>query len=169
MKTIKNTNEKYAITEYGRVWSYPRQGTKTEGMFIKTYFDVNGYEVAPLYINGKQKHIKIHRLVAETYIRPIKNKLEINHIDGNKQNNHISNLEWVDRSENIQHAYNLGLRDNVKYSKGRTHYLSKINEKIAIEMRRFKQTGCKIREIAIICNVSESCVKNVLYRGDWSE
>lgn len=58
--------------------------------------------------NGKKRYV--HRLVAVTFIKNPVNKREVNHKDGNKLNNHVSNLEWVTPSENRQHAYDTGLK-----------------------------------------------------------
>lgn len=60
--------------------------------------------------DGKQMHKNIHRLVAETFIENPLNKPCVNHIDGNKRNNNVNNLEWVTHSENDIHAFRIGLR-----------------------------------------------------------
>lgn len=62
---------------------------------------------------NKKKVFKMHKAVAETFIPNTENKPQVNHIDGNKINNNIDNLEWVTNSENIRHAYNNGL--NIPY------------------------------------------------------
>lgn len=69
----------------------------------------NGYKYVTLYANNVGKKLYIHRLMAELYIPNPKNKRTVNHIDGNKHNNALSNLEWHTDSENIQHAYDNGL------------------------------------------------------------
>lgn len=56
-----------------------------------------------------QKWYLVHRLKAIVFIPNIENKEQVNHIDGNKSNNDLSNLEWVTRSENMRHAYRIGL------------------------------------------------------------
>ena len=68
-----------------------------------------GSEIVDLRKLGSRKTMTIHRLVAEQFIPRILNKTQVNHIDGNKRNNEVSNLEWVDNSENQLHAYALGL------------------------------------------------------------
>jgi len=60
-------------------------------------------------IEGKQKRMRVHRLVAETFINNPMNKPYVNHKDGNRINNNVINLEWVTPSENTQHAVNIGL------------------------------------------------------------
>jgi hypothetical protein len=62
----------------------------------------------------KSGNISIHRMVAETYIPNPMNKSCVNHIDGDKHNNCVSNLEWVSKSENQKHAYSIGLQKQIK-------------------------------------------------------
>lgn len=65
----------------------------------------NGYKLITL---SKKKTYSIHRLVAETFLENPENKLEVNHKDSNRANNSVDNLEWVTKSENIQHSYSYG-------------------------------------------------------------
>lgn len=67
------------------------------------------YATVTAYVNGKQKHFYVHRLVAEAFIPNPENKPQVNHIDGNAKNNHASNLEWVTAKENANHAHISGL------------------------------------------------------------
>ena len=62
-----------------------------------------GYLRVHLYKDGKRKHKKVHRLVANAFIPNPEGKPQVNHIDGNKQNNSITNLEWVTDAENKEH------------------------------------------------------------------
>ena len=74
---------------------------------VLSTFDKNrlGYIRVNLYNNGKKKRYFIHRLVAEAFLPKKQGKDFVNHKDGNKQNNHLDNLEWCNRSENQLHSY----------------------------------------------------------------
>jgi hypothetical protein len=103
MKAIKQYPN-YSVTEEGLVFS-----SKTK-RFLKPSYDKQGYARVGIYVgNYKTKTIKIHRLIAETFISNPLNKTDVNHIDGNKLNNSVINLEWCTRSENCKHAFKNGL------------------------------------------------------------
>lgn len=74
----------------------------------------NGYRYVTLYANNQSKKLYIHRLLAELYIPNPEKKRTVNHINGNKQNNCLTNLEWHTDSENIKHAYDNGLNHGSK-------------------------------------------------------
>jgi len=91
----------YQIDDYGKVFSV-RSG--------KTLSTSNGrYKTVTLSVDGVMKTHHIHRLVYLTYLGEIPEGKVINHIDGDRYNNHISNLECVTQKENIEHAYDTGL------------------------------------------------------------
>ena len=98
---IPNTH--YSISSEGRV----RNDETNKMKSIDATSD--GYHKVDLYSNGKRTSVRVHRLVAEAFI-PNPNELpQINHIDGNKENNNVKNLEWVNNSQNMIHAYRTGL------------------------------------------------------------
>jgi hypothetical protein len=80
--------------------------------FLYLKRDREGYQTVRLCSNGKFSYPKVHRLVASAFIPNPEGKSEVNHIDGNKSNNNVDNLEWCTKSENMKHAYKLGLRKN---------------------------------------------------------
>ena len=105
MKDVVGYEELFAITEDGQIWS------KRSNKFFKLRLS-NGYLTTCTKIggrSGKSVALTAHRLVAKAYIPNPDNKPQVNHKDGNKQNNHVSNLEWCTAKENVQHAYDTGL------------------------------------------------------------
>lgn len=101
---VKNYERLYEITKNGIIRSIPRNGTKKDKRILKPQVDKYGYLFVTLYKNNIPHIYKVHRLVAETFILNPENKPQVNHIDGNKQNNCVDNLEWVTGQENIIHA-----------------------------------------------------------------
>lgn len=122
MKHIKGYEDLYAIDEMGNVHSLVTTKTRRKGI-LKPHVK-NGYLAVNLYKNGKCKHFYIHRLVAEAFIPNSDGKFYVNHINANKQDNVVGNLEWCTQSENILHCSRLGRhktpehRINGRFSKG---------------------------------------------------
>lgn len=117
--TIISGFESYAITIKGDVYriSYDDKSNyhkRTLPHKLTPTLDKYGYLKIKLSIKGKTYYRTIHRLVAETFIPNPNNLPQVNHIDGNKLNNDVSNLEWVTPKENTLHAYLTGLHKGVK-------------------------------------------------------
>lgn len=113
MRHITGFEGKYAVTEDGHVYSVLRidsLGRSQGGKFLTGTPDKNGYLRVSLTTENRRNISRIiHRLVAAAYIANPANKPAVNHKDGNKQNNHVSNLEWVTNKENTHHGWSLGL------------------------------------------------------------
>ena len=104
-------NGLYEISNTGKVRSLKRN------IIIQPYKHKSGYLYCCLCKNSKKQLFRIHRLVAKHFIENVNNYIDINHIDGNKHNNNINNLEWCSRSYNIKEAYRNGLMEsNFKFS-----------------------------------------------------
>lgn len=103
LKILKDYDREYIVSSDGRVFS-----TKTEEE-LKQFSNKKGYKEIALQMNGKNKMIRVNRLIAETFIPNPNNLPQVNHIDGNKTNNDVSNLEWCTCSYNIRHAFENGL------------------------------------------------------------
>lgn len=96
------------MEEFLEIYDITKEGkciNKKTGHVKKTFISNTGYERVSLWNKGKNKKYSIHRLVATKYIDNPNNYKQINHIDGNKLNNNVDNLEWCDLSQNIKHAY----------------------------------------------------------------
>ena len=121
-KDIEGYEGLYQVSNLGRIKSLGKYIHKLRGniwtdeKIKKQHKDRDGYCRVNLYKNSKMKACMVHRLVAKAFIPNTENKKEINHIDGNKDNNITSNLEWCTRTENERHAYKTGLK-NSRYGK----------------------------------------------------
>ena len=108
-------DNKFMVSNLGRVKSVARDVNNHTGIIHKperilsTRQDNKGYVRVYLTKGQKTKYIPVHRLVAIAFIDNPMNKPQVNHIDGDKTNNNVSNLEWVTNSENVRHAYKMGL------------------------------------------------------------
>ncbi len=114
-------NPNYSIDEFGNVYSKPRAGTK--GGLVKPMTSKTGYYTVML--GSDRRPVKVHRLVAQTYVPNPEGKPFVNHIDGNKLNNHVSNLEWCTSKENILHAHLNGLMSPLR---GESHQDAKLTD-----------------------------------------
>lgn len=108
-KPIKGTDF-YDISNCGRVRSRNYLGHGTTRV-LAIHPDTKGYMRVRLLSGTERKTYKVHRLVAEAFLDNPNGLPEVNHRDGDKQNNHVSNLEWSTSSNNISHAYSAGLKE----------------------------------------------------------
>ena len=96
---IKNYEDFYEISNHGRIRSL------SKNIVMKQMTHYKGYKFVHLYINKKRKKFFIHVLVASHFIPNPDNKKIVNHIDENKKNNHITNLEWMTSGENTRYYH----------------------------------------------------------------
>lgn len=114
-KDIQGFEGIYQVSNLGRVRSLDRFISCDNKMWLKKgkimsqHTHSIGYKRISLHKNSVKHKLLVHRIVATAFISNPDNKPDINHIDGNPQNNYVGNLEWITESENTQHAYNLGL------------------------------------------------------------
>jgi hypothetical protein len=114
-KPVKGFEDYFEISNTGRVKRLARLAKTNKGPrkikagFLRSRTNNSGYEEVRLTVNGKGYTTFIHRLMAQAFIPNPDCKSEINHINGIKLDNDLSNLEWVTHSENMKHAYKSGL------------------------------------------------------------
>lgn len=112
----------YEVTESGEIIGIERTVKNKNGIRVvrpKTISQRNngfGYLISPLSKNGKLKLEKVSRIVASAFIPNPTNLPCVNHIDGNKLNNNLKNLEWCSVGHNMKHSYDIGLRKSKKGS-----------------------------------------------------
>lgn len=152
----------YEISKSGVVISLARNGTVGKDREVKATVGTNGYLKVSLRCNGVRFTRNIHRLLAVTFIPNPNNLPCVNHIDGDKLNNKLENLEWVSYAKNIKHAYDNGL---TVAAKGEARSILK-NEDV-LEIVKLKNSGFTLKTIAEKFNISASTVSDIVNGRTW--
>lgn len=146
----------YVISSAGCILSYKRGAWRE----LHPYIGKNGYAYINLRKNGETVRYYIHRLVAETFIPNPMNKPAVNHIDGDKLNNDVENLEWVTYSENSKHAIEHGLTQLPNPELAVANHRTPI---IAIDLHTGEEYSFgSQREAAITLNITPPHINKVL-------
>jgi hypothetical protein len=165
-KEIKGYEDLYFATSNGQIWSCKRK------QYLDQVPDQKGYLHVVLYKDGESKRCCVHRLVLSAFVPQPKDKDQVNHIDGNKQNNNLNNLEWVTNQENVQHAFKIGLE---KAHYGEEHGMAKLTNEDVLTIRKLYAGGItdfnnkySQRELAKMYGVKQSTIWGILHRKNWS-
>jgi hypothetical protein len=145
----------YLISDLGNVWSerYDRALSPIKQRYL----------TIDMRHNGSKFKASVHRMVAETFIPNPDNKPYVNHIDGNKHNNAVSNLEWVTASENSFHAVEAGLSPV-----GEQKTLAKLTDADVVEIHNLQKSGIMLdRDIAIKFNVTSGVITAIRQNKTW--
>lgn len=158
------------VSNHGRVRSVTHvagNGKTYKGKILKPIITKSGYVNVCLTTGNDESRItkRVHRLVAEAFVENPYDKDEINHKDGNKENNRADNLEWVTRSENEQHAYDNNL---VKVLKGSEKPCAKLNEEDIQNIRKEYEDGCLQIELAEQYGVARQTISSIVNRKAWT-
>lgn len=171
-KDIKGWEEYYQVSSDGKVRSkdkfvpHWRGGNAIRRGRILSAFNRRGYFEVNLSVNNNRHDISIHRLVAENFIdNPLKLP-QVNHKDGNKLNNCVDNLEWVTRSQNVKHAYDMGLSPK---RFGEENSRSKLTSYGVIIIKGLIESGMPQNRIAHKFGVSKSTVCMIKKNRVWSQ
>lgn len=167
-RDVKGYEELFSISNTGKLYS------KISCKILKQHIRKNGYCTVASKIGGrkgKQVCFKIHRLVAEAFLDPPSQSLLdeasktfygivlVNHKDGDKQNNHVNNLEWCSHSENIKHAYATGLMKGNTGISNKMSFFKTEDERIAAYVN-FKESGLSVNKFAKLIGTT----KNTIFR-----
>lgn len=126
-KDIVGYENEYQINQFGEIRTLKDSPKLKKYDVLKPQISKrNGYVYQMLYKNGKEKLLRVHRLVAMAFLPNPNNLPQVNHKDGNKQNNSVDNLEWCEQSYNMKHAFKTGLE---KPSEKQKAAVRKTNEK----------------------------------------
>lgn len=149
-------DEHYHVSNFGRTKSFYKGKVK----ILKPLF-VRGYLHVALYFGGKPKHFQVHRLVAQAFISNPDNKPQVNHIDGNKLDNYVGNLEWATQSENTKHAYDTGLAPQ-----GEEHGCAKLTNE-QVKYIRTNSDNLKREQLAEKFGVAPTTISDIQLGKIW--
>jgi len=163
-KDIKEYEGLYRVSNLGNVKSWHTHKTGKKGKCLSPKLTPSGYYKVNLYKDHIQKTFSIHQLVANEFIPNKENKKGVNHIDGNKLNNRLNNLEWATDLENMTHAIKNGLVNNA----GEHNGFSKLTDSQVLEIDQLLSTNTiQQKDIAILFNVSKMTISLIKHRKRW--
>jgi len=160
-KEIPGYGGDYEVSNLGMVRSYKRN---TSGEMIKPQTNRGGYLYVNLYKNKKPKSRSLASAVSEVFIGIRPRGLQINHIDGNKKNNSVENLEYITSSENVKHAWRTGLST---HKKGELSHHSKLKN-IDVLIIRHLRGKMKAIDISSLFDISVSNVSRIQTGKRWT-
>lgn len=162
----------YDASNLGRIrswrWGINRRHRElaTEPRIKSVRVNGNGYVMVG---TGHTKSARVHVLVADAFIGPKPDRMDVNHIDGNKQNNRADNLEYVTRSENHRHAFKLGLaKSPFTGMVGEKHFRAKLSDRDVIAIRESYANGVPRRDLAAQYSLSYYTVWDITSRRSWT-
>lgn len=172
-KWIPNYEGTHQASNLGRIRSVDRvvpvKGNKEEfsrrkGRIMKQFTHPYGYKILRLCREGKCTSLKVHRLVLAAFKGYKEDLPYVNHIDGNKSNNNLDNLEWCTASYNQKHAYNLGLRSPIK---GEDKKDAKLTLPDIVTIWCYLLEGFELKPIAEYFGVSLSTISHIRTKRNW--
>jgi hypothetical protein len=122
------------------------------------------YRQVNLYLYGRVKHFYVHRLVADAFLGPIPDGMEVNHKDGDKDNNCVANLEIVTSEANLRHARETGL---VPDGRGEASHMAKLTEREVREIRLARARKEKVAAVAGRYGVCERTIYAIWEKRTW--
>ena len=163
-KDVTGYEGMYMVSNFGNVKSIASQGSRLFGKILIPHPGKYGHQRVQLCGKGKKVRALVHRLVAIHFISPAPEGCEVNHIDFDPTNNHVSNLEWVTHQQNIIHSI-----DRLVKFKGEEHGSSKLTEQDVIAMRaEYAAGGISFVKLAKKYNVCPQQCHRIIRRERWA-
>lgn len=149
---------RYLVSSCGKIWD-------SKGRRFLKQTNLRGYLRCSINYGDYKKTWRVHRLVAITYLECNDTSLQVNHIDGDKENNNESNLEWVTSKENIHHAWNTGLASG---KKGISHGQSILTDEIVKDIISFKGKGIPQWKVAEMFGTVQTNISLIWRNKAWT-
>lgn len=147
----------------GSYWVNTNGAIKSKRKILTPILDSGGYAQVTLYKDGSGKICLVHRIVAKAFIENKQSKYAVNHIDNNRSNNEASNLEWVTRTENMQHA---AVQNRMPGRKGENTHLAKLSELDVKEIRKLDGV-VRPKDLAAKFNITYRNLRSILTKKTW--
>ena len=169
-KYVPNSDNRYLVSNYGRILTTGYKGGK-KCSIMKPAKDNQGYLRTMLKLNGRVRTIKVHRIVAQTWIPNEENKLQVNHKNFDRSDNRVENLEWMTPKENCLYSFNAGriIRPVcTNFVKGEQIGTSKLTELEIKEIRqKFKPRVYTREMLGKEYNVAPATIKDIILKKSW--
>lgn len=164
-KEIPMLDGRYEASNFGNIRNANKKNIKNEsfGKVKKKYTDKQGYERVGITLNKKTVVFRVHNLIMNAFYgdKPF-DKAEINHIDGNKMNNRLDNLEWCTAKENSRHSVENGL-----FPKSEDLYNTKHKEVDILDIYRLYKNGHSLSEIALLYDDNCKNIRRIVKGERW--
>lgn len=170
---VKGYEDFYEVSDLGnirtieRYITLPTHSYLKKSKFLTQYEDGRGYLHVKLYNGkGKPKSVTSHRIVASTFIPNLQDKPQINHIDGNKLNNKLENLEWCTHEENMFHVRTMNQRRSS--IEGENNISSKLTKNQVLEIReKYSKGGITMTKLGELYNTKYTNISSIINRKTW--
>lgn len=170
-RDVVNFEGFYEVSNYGNVRSVDREIKYEDGRVYSYKSKIlsfnntkQGYYSAHLYKNCVRKNRKVHIIVAETFLPNPLGLTDVNHKDGNKLNNHVDNLEWTSRLQNMQHGFSTGLINNTGTNHGNNIY----SDEQIIHVKRLLVLRRPHKEIEAVTGVKKGTIEQISQGRQWT-
>ncbi len=163
-KPVPGYEDLYQVSDRGRVRRIAGGSGTHVGHVLRPNKDIHGYPKVDLCRNGHAKTRRVHALVAQAFLGPCSDGMEVNHDNGIKEDNRVGNLEYMTHGENVKHS-----RDVLRRGCGEAHGRAKLTNVIVREIRQsYAEGGVTQRKLAKRYDISEGHMSQILHRKKWA-
>lgn len=169
-KSVQGYEGLYEVSNLGQIRRFYKGDFYTKGSYsriLKPCLDKKGYSRVYLSKNGKDKTLRIHRLVALAFISNPNNLPQVNHKNNIKNQNNVENLEWITNLNNMRHAWKNGFKNNNHLNGEKSHF-AKISEELVRKIKKdYIPYKFGPRRLSQKYKIKEGCICPIIYGETW--
>ncbi len=162
-RSVIGFHGQYEVSDSGVIRRVGNGRGSVSGRVLTQSDHAQGYKVVSLWVSNKSSTQLAHRVIAAAFLGKCPEGYDVNHKDGNKHNNAVSNLEYVTRAQNIRHAINTGLMSVT----GINNPASKLNEQQVRDIRAMHEQGSGYKSLGKLFDVSPETVRDIVKGRIW--